>query len=513
MKNIRVRFAPSPTGPLHIGGLRTALYNYLFAKKNNGTFILRIEDTDKTRYIKGAENHILESLQWSGIEIDEGFGASGSLGPYKQSERKSIYAKYISQLIGSGKAYYAFDTQEELTQYREDAEKQKLTFAYNSETRNQLKNSISLGKEKTSELLLSKTPYVIRFLTPENEIIKIHDMIRGDLSFLSNEVDDKVLFKSDGLPTYHFANIVDDHLMKISHVIRGEEWLPSLPLHVMLYKALGFSDTMPSFAHLPLILKPTGKGKLSKRDAEKSGIPIYGISWFDTESNQEFTGFKESGFLPEACNNFLSLLGWNPKSEQEIFSMPELINAFSIEHVNKAGAKYDFDKAKWINHQFIAHAKPDQLLPYFLDILNDQDIYGHSHKKLVNIISLIQHRCHFLNDLLRESRFFFERPSTYDSKLIKKKWKDNTGSILSDFSKQLQSLENFNVSSIKEFFESFIEKNNLSFSVLMNPLRLVLVGSNSGPDLAEICALLGLEEVIHRIDSGIENIHQILSAS
>jgi glutamyl-tRNA synthetase len=496
-KEIRVRFAPSPTGPLHIGGVRTALYNYLFAKKHGGKFILRIEDTDQQRFVKGAEEYIVESLTWCGIKFDEGVHIGGSYGPYKQSERKAIYKKYADELISNGLAYYAFDTPESLETKRKESEAQKATFIYNHSIRNGMRNSLSLSGEEVKKLLDSGSPYVIRFKMPENRELILHDIIRGDIHFNTSTLDDKVLFKSDGLPTYHLANIVDDHLMKISHVIRGEEWLPSLPLHVLLYEAFNWTATMPEFAHLPLLLKPDGKGKLSKRDGDKLGFPVFPCNW-NNPDGELYSGFKEWGYFPEAFINMLALLGWNAGTEQELFSMDELISLFSLEKVNKAGARFDPEKAKWFNQQYL-RKKSDEELYQLIEPYIKQGNISVSKDKLMSIIQLMKERATFVKDILSESIFFFEKPADYDENIIKKKVKPSALAMLEILNAELLNLEDYSRTSIENYLRLFCEKNQVGMGDMMIPLRIAFVGTTTGPHIDEIMELLGKTEVNERI--------------
>jgi glutamyl-tRNA synthetase len=496
MKNVRVRFAPSPTGPLHIGGVRTALYNYLFAKKHNGKFILRIEDTDQTRYVNGAEKYIMEALSWAGIQFDEGIQENGAFGPYKQSERRKIYQQFAKQLIENGHAYYAFDTAEDLDAERQNAEKKNEVFAYNHLTRNKLKNSLNLGVEETNQRINVGETFVIRFKMPDNPIdVHMKDIIRGDVTYNTANLDDKVLFKSDGLPTYHLANIVDDHLMEISHVIRGEEWLPSLPLHVLLYQALGWEA--PQFAHLPLILKPTGKGKLSKRDGDKLGFPVFPTEW-KSEDGEIFRGYREDGYYPEAFINMLALLGWNPGTEKELFTMEELILAFDLERVNKAGARFDPDKAKWFNHQYLINKTDTQLAKEFMPILENKNITC-SLEKLSQIIGLVKERVSLVSELWEQMDFFFVSPNTYDQKMMKKSFKDDTDKLLNELTTILSQQENFSSNSLENIVKSWIESKELGFGKVMTPLRLALVGEGKGPHLFDILEILGKEESLARI--------------
>ncbi len=502
---VRVRFAPSPTGPLHIGGVRTALYNYLFARKHNGKFILRIEDTDQARFVEGAEDYVRNSLKWLGLDYDEGPEKGGDFGPYKQSERKEIYKKYVDKLLDEDNAYIAFDTQEELNSKRAEFEAEKSTFKYDSATRMQMKNSLSLGKNEVEEKMKAGESYVVRIKIPENKEIKVEDVIRGEVLINSKEVDDKVLFKSDGLPTYHLANIVDDHLMKISHVIRGEEWLPSTPLHVLLYDFLGWKDSMPKFAHIPLTLKPTGKGKLSKRDGDKGGFPVFPLEWNNPEKNEIFKGYRESGYFPEAVVNILVLLGWNPGTEQEVFSLDELIDAFSLDNINNSGARFDPDKAKWFNHSYLQKKSNEELTDLFIPILKEKNITL-EREKIIKIVSLIKERADFVVDLWEQSSYFFVAPEDYDKKVVKKKWKQDTPEIVSDIKDILQNTSEFTSTAIENEVKKYIEKNELGFGQVMNPLRLCLVGSNQGAHLFDIMEIIGKEETISRIERGLKTI-------
>ncbi len=507
MKNrqVRVRFAPSPTGPLHIGGVRTALYNYLFAKKLGGVNILRIEDTDQTRFVPGAESYIIDALTWLGIKFDEGVHVGGNYGPYRQSDRKEIYKEYVDQLLNNGWAYIAFDTPEELDVLRKKHEAQKKTFQYDSSSRGQLRNSLTLSKEEVNALMNSGQHYVVRFKMPENIEVKVNDLIRGEVVVSSNLLDDKVLFKSDGMPTYHLANIVDDHLMKISHVIRGEEWLPSAPLHVMLYKAFGWEDTMPQFAHLPLLLKPDGNGKLSKRDGDRLGFPVFPMEWFDPKTTLISSGYRESGYFPEAVINFLALLGWNPGTEKELYSMSELIQDFSIERISKSGAKFDLEKAKWFNHEYLIHKDNKVLAEAFNLQLSKMKIRA-KFSFLVSLCGVLKDRCILVHDFWKEGYFFFLPPDEYDPAVIKKKWKAETPQLLINLADFLQTIEPFDEPTINSAVNVYLEEKQIGMGQIMNAWRLVLVGSNAGPAMAQIAALLGKEETIRRIEVGIATI-------
>ncbi|MGB5205084.1 glutamate--tRNA ligase [Eudoraea sp.] len=498
-QKVRVRFAPSPTGPLHIGGVRTALYNYLFAKQNNGDFILRIEDTDQNRYVEGAEKYIIDALNWCGIPFDEGPGKESGYGPYRQSERKLLYKKYADLLVETGKAYYAFDSADSLDAHRKDHESKGKTFIYNWHNRLKLDNSLSLTPEELQNRLANQQNYVIRFYTPEDEVLHLKDIIRGDIQIDTNILDDKVLYKSDGMPTYHLANIVDDHLMEISHVIRGEEWLPSLALHTQLYDAFGWHA--PKFAHLPLIMKPEGKGKLSKRDGEKGGFPIFPLSWGDS------VGYKEAGYFPEAVVNFLALLGWNPGTEQELFKLDELIKAFDLSRVHKSGARFDPEKTKWYNHHYLQEQDDIVLLDSFKPILAEKldkeqafDISLFTNDDYItSVISLIKERASFVSDFWELGNYFFQTPNSYSEKVVKKQWKENTPSILNKIALILESLEDFSSPELEKIIKKWIGEEQFTFGQVMAPLRLVMVGDLKGPHLFDIMALVGKEETLNRI--------------
>ncbi|TYB78728.1 glutamate--tRNA ligase [Bizionia myxarmorum] len=498
-KPVRVRFAPSPTGPLHIGGVRTALFNYLFAKKHNGTFILRIEDTDQNRFVEGAENYIEESLKWCGIIVDEGVNTNEKFGPYRQSERKEIYKQYAEQLIASGNAYYAFDTADALDAHRKDHETEGKTFIYNWHNRKKgrLVNSLVLTEVETQAKLDAGHDYVIRFLSPQDETLHLTDIIRGEMTIETNILDDKVLFKSDGLPTYHLANIVDDHLMEITHVIRGEEWLPSLALHYQLYDAFGWDK--PEFAHLPLILKPTGKGKLSKRDGDKLGFPVFPLAYKDDKTGEMSRGYREDGYFPETVINFLAFLGWNPGTEQEIFSMDELIAAFDLDRVNKSGARFDPDKTKWFNHHYMQEQYNDDLAKSFKDMqpeLADIDV---NYVELV--VALIKERANFVSDFWELSHFFFQTPTDLDEKAVKKAWKEDSPEIMTKVMTVLESVEDFTVENIQTELKGWITKNEIGFGKVMMPLRLALVGALQGPEVFDIMYLIGKDETKRRIEN------------
>ena len=504
MSEVRVRFAPSPTGPLHIGGVRTALYNYLFARKHQGKMILRIEDTDQTRFVAGAEDYIKESLAWCGINFDEGVDNKGDFGPYKQSDRKALYIKYAQDLLDKGWAYYAFDSSEDLNKLREDAENQKQVFTYNAETRKVLNNSLVLSKEETQALIAAGENYVIRFKMPEDAEVVFTDAIRGEVKVNTSRLDDKILFKSDGMPTYHLANIVDDHLMEISHVIRGEEWLPSAPLHVLLYRAFEWSE--PVFAHLPIILKPVGKGKLSKRDGDKMGFPVFPTQWNDPKSGEVFSGYKESGYFPDAFINMLALLGWNPGTEQEIFSMEGLIAAFDLDRVGKSGAKFDPDKTKWFNQQYMQQRKASELLGEFKELLQENGVDEAAEESTLEIIDLVKERCVFVKDIWDQSYFFFQTPESYNPKVVKKRWKENTPTYMAAISTILANAENWEAEQLKQKVSDYINENELGFGAIMNALRLVIVGDGKGPDLFKIIEIIGKEESLKRMELGLKNI-------
>jgi glutamyl-tRNA synthetase len=500
--SVRVRFAPSPTGPLHIGGVRTALFNYLFAKKHGGTFYLRIEDTDQTRFVPGAEAYIFEALEWLGIAPDETVGKNEKFGPYRQSERKAMYQQYADQLINSGWAYYAFDTAESLDAMRKEAEAAGKTFIYNHSVREQLDNSLTVSREKVAERIANGEHYVIRFKTPVNEILELKDIIRGDIKFDTNLLDDKVLFKSDGMPTYHLANIVDDHLMETSHVIRGEEWLPSMPLHVLLYKAFGWNA--PEFAHLPLILKPIGNGKLSKRDGDKMGFPVFPLEWKTDEGTS--SGYRENGFFPEAVINFLSLLGWNDGTEQEIFSLDELVQKFDLNRIHKAGAKFDPEKNKWFNHQYLIGKSDESLAKAFeKDVINRIGKCDFSFVEMTKIVSFIKERAHFVNEFWDLADYFFEAPSSYDEKAAKN-WKEETPILMQQVIAELNKIEDFTSVTIENELKNWMTTNEIGMGKVMQPLRLSLVGALKGPHLFDIIEMIGKTETIKRIEKAIQTL-------
>lgn len=496
-QKVRVRFAPSPTGPLHIGGVRTALFNYLFAKKHDGDFVLRIEDTDQNRYVEGAEEYIAEALNWCGIPFDEGPGNEGGFGPYRQSERKHLYKAYAMELIEKGHAYYAFDTSERLDFHRKDHEEKGKTFIYNWHNRLKLSNSLSLSAEETQQKLDSGEDYVIRFKSPKDQELLLQDIIRGEIKIDTNVLDDKILFKSDGMPTYHLANIVDDNLMEITHVIRGEEWLPSLALHQLLYNA--FDWKAPEFAHLPLIMKPVGKGKLSKRDGEKGGFPIFPLSWNESQ------GYREAGYFPEAVVNFLAMLGWNPGTEQELFSLSALIEAFSLERVNKSGARFDPEKTKWYNHQYLQQKSDAELAELFAPIVRSSAVEtSFDGDYIEKVVSLIKERADFVSDFWELGNYFFEAPTTYDEKAAKKQWKEGTPQLMQKVVEILEAAEDFSSESVETNVKAWITDSELSFGKVMGPLRLIIVGELKGPHIFDILALIGKKESVGRIKTALE---------
>ncbi|MFC4633747.1 glutamate--tRNA ligase [Dokdonia ponticola] len=502
-QQVRVRFAPSPTGPLHIGGVRTALFNFLFAKKHGGTFVLRIEDTDQNRYVPGAEDYIRESLDWCGIPYDEGPGREGDVGPYKQSERKEIYAAFAKALLDSKNAYYAFDTAAQLSTLRSELEAKGETFIYNWHNRMQLDNSLVLSEEEVQKRINAGEDYVIRFKAPQDEILQLHDEIRGDININTNILDDKVLFKSDGMPTYHLANIVDDHLMNITHVIRGEEWLPSLALHVLLYRA--FEWEAPKFAHLPLILKPVGKGKLNKRDGDKLGFPVFPLQWKDPKTNEISSGYREDGYLPEAVINMLAFLGWNPGTEQEIFSLEELIAAFDLTRVNKAGAKFDPEKTKWFQQHYLQEASNETVSASFMELLIKKGV-NVSLNYVTTVTALIKERATFVADLWELGSYFFEAPTAYDEKAAKKGWKEDTGELMQQVATIIKGVDPFDAPTLQDAVKGWITRNELGFGKVMQPLRLSLVGAMQGPDVFAIAATIGKEETIARIQKAINTL-------
>ena len=499
-KQVRVRFAPSPTGPLHIGGVRTALFNYLFAKKNNGVFFLRIEDTDQNRFVPGAEEYIMESLEWLGIAPDETIGKNEKFGPYKQSERKHLYKQFADELINSGNAYYAFDTAEALDAHRKQHEEQGKTFIYNWHNREKLDTSLVISAAETAKRIAAGEDYVIRFKTPVDETLHLQDIIRGDVKFETNLLDDKVLFKSDGMPTYHLANIVDDHLMETSHVIRGEEWLPSMPLHVLLYRSFGWEA--PEFAHLPLIMKPVGNGKLSKRDGDKLGFPVFPLNWTDPISGETSSGYREKGFFPEAVINFLALLGWNDGTEKELFSLEELENAFDLSRVHKAGAKFDPEKNKWFNHQYLIKKDDADLAKAFAPIVAEKGIDSYGMTNLEKIVSLIKERANFVSEFWELSDYFFVAPTSYDEK-ASKNWKEETPTLMQELISVLSEITDFTSVNIETIVKDWMTKNEIGMGKVMQPFRLSLVGALKGPHLFDIVELIGKEETIKRIEKAI----------
>ncbi len=504
MRKVRVRFAPSPTGPLHIGGVRTALYNYLFARQHGGDMLLRIEDTDSARFVPGAEVYIIEALQWLGITIDEGIGAvkQGKHAPYRQSERKTIYRKYVDQLIEAGLAYIAFDTPSEL----EIKRAQIANFQYDASTRHLMTNSLTLSVDEVESRIANGEQYVVRIKIEPNRDIKVQDLIRGEVIINSTVIDDKVLFKSsDELPTYHMANVVDDYLMEISHVIRGEEWLPSAPLHVLLYEYLGWTAQMPEFAHLPLLLKPDGNGKLSKRDGDRLGFPVFPLEWKDPKSGEKSSGYREAGYFPEAMVNFLALLGWNSGTDQEIFSMQELIELFSLDRVSKSGAKFDYEKGKWFNHKYLQNKSLEEITDLYQHILVDKEIIEDS-DKVQKIVSLVRERVNFVNELWSQSSFFFEAPKSYDEKTVQKRWKPETPHQLQELIALLEEIDNFSVENTENSVKEWIVKSEYNLGAIMNAFRLALVGELKGPHLFDITAIIGKDETIKRIRKAIETL-------
>lgn len=509
MSKVRVRFAPSPTGALHIGGVRTALYNYLFAKKMGGTMILRIEDTDQTRYVEGAEEYIMNSLKWCGFEPDESPEKGGEYAPYRQSERKEMYMQYAQQLVDEGNAYYAFDTSEELEAMRERLKAARVASPqYNAITRMQMKNSLTLPEDEVKEKLTSGEPYVIRLKVPRKEEVRIYDIVRGWVMVHSAVLDDKVLMKSDGMPTYHLANVVDDHLMKITHVIRGEEWLPSAPCHVLLYKYLGWEATMPQFAHLPLLLKPDGNGKLSKRDAEKHGFPIFPLEWVEHNTGATVDGFREKGYLPEAMVNFLALLGWSPGNNTELFSFDELVETFSLDRIGKSGVKFDINKAKWFNEHYL-RLKSNAELVEFLKADLDKNLVEYNVSKLPLIVDELKERATFPQDFWTNGSYFFIRPLSYDEKTIQKKWSTAVAEVLGQFETRLDAISDFEAAKIKEVFSATVEESGMNFGAIMQPLRVALTGMSSGSDLMILMEILGKKEVSERIKIALKTIKPV----
>ena len=495
-----MRFAPSPTGPLHIGGVRTALYNYLFARQHGGDLVFRIEDTDSTRLVPGAEEYIIESFRWLGIKFDEGVSFGGDKGPYRQSERRAIYKKYVDQLLNEGKAYIAFDTPEELEQKRQEIQ----NFQYDAHTRMLMRNSLTMPKEEVDELIADGRQYVVRFLIQPGREVHVHDLIRGEVVIKSDILDDKVLYKSaDELPTYHLANIVDDHLMEISHVIRGEEWLPSSPLHVLLYEAFGWQDTMPQFAHLPLLLKPEGKGKLSKRDGDRLGFPVFPLEWHDPKSGEISSGYREKGYFPEAVLNFLALLGWNPGTEQELFTLDELAAAFDISRCSKAGAKFDYQKGIWFNHEYILKKSNEEIAGLFAPIVANNGV-EESLERVTKVVSMMKDRVSFVKELWPLCSFFFIAPTSYDEKTVRKRWKDYSPQQMTELAALLEGLNDFSVEAQETAVHQWIEQKEYKLGDVMNAWRLTLVGEGKGPGMFDISAFLGKEETLKRMRRAIE---------
>jgi glutamyl-tRNA synthetase len=505
-RKVRVRFAPSPTGPLHIGGVRTALYNYLFAKKMGGDFILRIEDTDQTRYVEAAEDYILEALEWCGMEISEGPKSGGEYGPYRQSERKASYREYAERLVASGNAYYAFDTSEELTAMRERLAAAKVAAPqYNAVTRETMKNSLTLSEDETKKRIDEGEPYVIRIKIPRKEEVRFHDVIRGWVVVHSSQMDDKVLFKSDGMPTYHLANIVDDYKMKITHVIRGEEWLPSAPLHVLLYRYLGWEDVMPAFAHLPLILKPDGNGKLSKRDGDRLGFPVFPLNWLDSKSGEQSHGYRERGYFPEAFVNMLAMLGWNPGTPQEIFTIDELVQAFSLERVGKSGSKFDPEKAKWYNQQYLRTRDDAELADIFSLNLKEEGIDADK-AYVAAVCSLIKEKTQFTSEFWGFGGYFFQKPIEFDEKVISKRWNENAERFFPAVADAMSELSDWKAEAIETTFKSTAEKLEINPGHVMQLFRVLLSGQGGGPVLFEMTELLGQDEVVARLREGVEKL-------
>ena len=499
-RKVRVRFAPSPTGALHIGGVRTALYNYLFARQHGGELVFRIEDTDSHRFVEGAEEYILESFRWLGIKFDEGVSFGGKHGPYRQSERRDIYKQYVKQLLDNGNAYIAFDTPEELEAKHNEIH----NFQYDAHTRLLMRNSLTLTKEEVDKLIEDGVQYTVRFKIEPGIDVHVNDMIRGDVVIKSDILDDKVLYKSaDELPTYHLANIVDDHLMEITHVIRGEEWLPSAPLHVLLYRAFGWEDTMPHFAHLPLLLKPEGKGKLSKRDGDRLGFPVFPLEWHDPKTGEVSSGYRENGYFPEAVVNFLALLGWNPGTEQELFSLDELVDVFDISRCSKAGAKFDFQKGIWFNHEYILRKSDDEIAALFAPIVADNGV-NESMERITEVVHMMKDRVNFVNELWPLCSFFFVQPSEYDEKTVKKRWKEYSAQQMTELAEVLEGIEDFSVECQESVVMKWVEEKEYKLGDVMNAFRLTLVGIGKGPGMFDISAFLGKEETLMRLRKAIE---------
>ena len=499
-RKVRVRFAPSPTGALHIGGVRTALYNYLFARQHGGDFVFRIEDTDSNRFVPGAEEYIIESFRWLGLTFDEGVGLGGEYGPYRQSERRHIYKKYVDELLNNDKAYIAFDTPEEL-----EAKRNEITnFQYDASTRQLMRNSLTMSKEECEKRIADGEQYVVRFKVEPGIDVHVHDLIRGEVVIKSDIIDDKVLYKSaDELPTYHLANIVDDHLMLISHVIRGEEWLPSAPLHVLLYEAFGWQDTMPQFAHLPLLLKPEGKGKLSKRDGDRLGFPVFPLEWKDPKTGEVSSGFRESGYFPEAVINFLALLGWNPGTEQELFTLEELVNAFDITKCSKSGARFDYQKGIWFNHEYILHKSNEEIAKLFASVVANNGV-DETLERITLVVSMMKDRVNFVHELWPLCSFFFLPPLEYDEKTVKKRWKENSAQVMTELAGVLESLDDFSIENQEHVVMAWVEEKGYKLGDVMNAFRLVLVGIGKGPGMFDISAFLGKEETLRRIRRAVE---------
>lgn len=499
-RKVRVRFAPSPTGALHIGGVRTALYNYLFARQHGGDFVFRIEDTDSNRFVPGAEEYIIESFRWLGIKFDEGVSFGGEHGPYRQSERRAIYRKYVDQLLDGGKAYIAFDTPEELEAKRQEIK----NFQYDAHTRMMMRNSLTLPAEEVERLIADGNQYVVRFKIEPGEDVHVNDMIRGDVVIKSDILDDKVLYKSaDELPTYHLANIVDDHLMEISHVIRGEEWLPSAPLHVLLYRAFGWEDTMPRFAHLPLLLKPDGKGKLSKRDGDRLGFPVFPLEWHDPKTGEVSNGFREQGYFPEAVINFLALLGWNPGTEQEMFTLDELVEQFDITKCSKAGARFDYQKGIWFNHEYILRKSNEEISRLFAPIVAGNGI-DESMERITKVVSMMKDRVSFVKELWPLCSFFFIPPTEYDEKTVRKRWKENSAQVMGELAEVLEGIDDFSLENQEHIVMAWVESKGYKLGDVMNAFRLTLVGEGKGPGMFDISAFLGKEETLRRLRRAIE---------
>ncbi len=499
-RKVRVRFAPSPTGPLHIGGVRTALYNYLFARQHGGDLVFRIEDTDSHRFVPGAEDYIIESFRWLGIKFDEGVSFGGDHGPYRQSERRAIYKKYVDQLLADGKAYIAFDTPEQLEAKRAEIQ----NFQYDAKTRMQMTNSLTLPKEEVERRINDGKQYVVRFMVEPGIEVHVDDMIRGDVKIKSDILDDKVLYKSaDELPTYHLANIVDDHLMEITHVIRGEEWLPSAPLHVLLYRAFGWEDTMPTFAHLPLLLKPEGKGKLSKRDGDRLGFPVFPLEWHDPKTGDVSSGYRESGYFPEAVVNFLALLGWNPGTEQELFTLDELVQAFDIHKCSKAGARFDYQKGIWFNHEYMLKKSNEEVANLFAPIVANNGV-DESMERITKVVAMMKDRVNFVKELWPLCSFFFIAPTEYDEKTVKKRWKADSAKVMSELADVLEGIDDFSVEGQEPVVMKWIEEKGYKLGDVMNAFRLTLVGIGKGPGMFDISAFLGKEETLKRMRKAIE---------